>query len=265
MSVKTPYPDGITSETLMAYADGALEPDMIELVEAAMAAHPALAEEVDAYRRTHAALAGAFDAPMNEEVPPHLAAMVMGGAQETETVTSLHAERVRRANSVPAWGQAAAACALFAVGSIFGSTFLGGDAADPAGDLLFAGRLDAQHPVAQALEHTASAQVVALPGGRFDSVATFLTASGDICREFETSGGGGAVVGVACRSAGDWTIELLLQAEPSDSPQAGFQLASAFSADAIDAVLSDLQAGDGLSREQEACLIASGWNAGACN
>ena len=266
MSEQKTYPDGVTSELLMAYADGVVEPEQLDRIEAALAAHPVLAEEVDAYRKTSAALAGAFDGPLEEEAPPHLAALVMGGAEETETVTSLHAERVRRTRmTTPVWGQAAAACAVFAVGIVFGSTLLDGGGVDPSSELLLAGRLDAGHPVAQALENTASAQVITLPGGSFDAVATFPTASGDVCREFEASGGGGAVVGVACRGAGSWTIELLLQADPADSPQAGFQLASGFNADAIDAVLSDLQAGDGLSSEDEACLISNGWNVDGCN
>jgi len=57
------YPDGITPELLMAYADGQLGPADARRVDAAIAADPALAAEVDAYRLTADGLAGAFEMP----------------------------------------------------------------------------------------------------------------------------------------------------------------------------------------------------------
>ncbi len=259
------YPEGITPERLMAYADGVLEADEAARVEAALAAHPALVEEVEAYRQTAAALADALDGPLGEPVPAHLEALVMGGNSDGETVTSLQDARMRRRAGLPVWGQAIAACAVFAFGAVIGGQWLGGNVAEPAqGRLLVAGPLDAGHPVARALETAASAQTVELPGGRFDAVASFPTASGDPCREFEASDARGSALGLACRRDHAWTVELLLNGEAGAAPGAGFRLASGGGGELIDSALTSLEAGIGLSADAEACLIANDWDAGRC-
>ncbi|MEO0712652.1 MAG: hypothetical protein AAFY37_01930 [Pseudomonadota bacterium] len=257
------YPDGITPELLMAYADGQLGPADARRVDAAIAADPALAAEVDAYRLTADCLAGAFEAPLDKPVPAHLEALVMGGAAEGRNVTSLHAARVRITPGPSFWGQAVAACAVFAFGAAFGSAALNSPA-PAAGDILVAGQLDAASPIAHALETTASAEIVDIPGGRFDVVATIPVAGGATCREFETSGDGGAVVGIACRRDGGWTVEVLLHADADAGPEDGFQLASGFDADVIDTVLTGLGADMSVDAATETCLIENGWNSAAC-
>lgn len=264
MSDETMYPPGITPEKLMAYADGTLEPDEARQVDAAIASNPELAEEVESYRLTRDVLGGAFDAPLHEPVPADLEALVMGDVEETETVTSLHAERMRRTRSFPVWGQALAACGVFAIGAVMGSAMLGPVSPSENGELLVAGRLDLDHPAARVLEARASAEIVDVPGGRFDVVATFPTSSGTPCREFEATNERGAVVGIACRRDAAWTIELLLRAEPTVSPQGGFQLASSFDMEVMDTVLTGLGAEQGLGKDQEACLIENDWNPENC-
>lgn len=259
------YPEGITPERLMAYADGALDAGETARVEAMLAAHPELAEEVAEYRQTAAALAGAFDAPLDEAVPAHLEALIMGNAATGSNVTSLHAERKRRSFGSSPWGQAIAACAVFGFGALFGSQILADGAPGPTnGPLLVAGELEAAHPFARALETSVSAQTVEIPGGRFDAVATFPTATGATCREFEATDGRGAAVGLACRRGGAWTVEVLLHAETVTAPGGGFQLASGFDGEVIDAALDRLGAGVGLAAGAEACLIENDWDADAC-
>ena len=109
MDETTNYPDGITAELLMAYADGVLDAKDRTRVEAALAAHPDLAEEVAAYQLTRDAVGGAFDTPMQEEVPAHLEALVLGSAGETSDaqtggeVISLGRERERRRWPSASW------------------------------------------------------------------------------------------------------------------------------------------------------------------
>ncbi|MEL6388228.1 MAG: hypothetical protein AAFR41_10775 [Pseudomonadota bacterium] len=263
MTEDVTYPEGISADLLMAYADGQLGPEDASRVETAIAADPALAEEVDGYRLTADALTGAFDAPLDEPVPLHLEALVMGGSTSGENVTSLNAARARRTIGLPAWGQAIAACAVFGFGVAFGSAVL---APPPAADnaILVAGQLDGVSPLAQVLETRMSAEVVDLPAGQFDVVATFPTAGGVTCREFEASGGGGAVVGIACRRDETWTVEVLLHAEQGSDPQSGFQLASGFDAEVIDTVLTGLGAQMGVDADTESCLIANDWNSETC-
>ncbi len=264
MTDESIYPEGITPEMLMAYADGVLDGDDALRVKAALDAYPELADEVAAYRTTSSLMATAFDAPLEEPIPDHLAALIMGGSASADNVTSLHAERQRRTLSLPVWGQAMAACAVFALGAVFGTTLLAGRPSGTDAEMLLAGRLSAAHPLAKALETTESAKTVKLSGGRFEAVASFPTASGETCREFETANASGALVGLACRRSGSWTIELLLRAESSESPGGGFELASGIDTGVIDAVLKRLDTGIGHSLEQEKCLIAAGWDASAC-
>lgn len=263
MTKDVTYPEGVTPELLMAYADGQLDPADARRVDAAMVADPALAAEVEAYRLTADHLTGAFDAPMDEAVPAHLEALVMGGAPEGENVTSLHAARVGKSRGLPFWGQGIAACVVFGFGAVFGSVVFDSPTRSTGG-VLVAGQLDATSPIARALETRASAEIVDIPGGRFDVVATIPVAGGATCREFETSGDAGAVVGIACRRDGGWTVELLLDAEPGASPQEGFQLASGVDADVIDTVLTGLGAEIGVDANTETCLIENGWNSAAC-
>lgn len=263
------YPQGITPELLMAYADGALEADDVARVEAAISAFPELAEVVAAFKTTSLSLKGAFDGPMDEPVPDHLAALVMGPSADIDgdTVVSLQDARAKRSFVSSPFGQAIAACAVFAFGLVAGGAFLGdGSSRLPGenGDLLLAGRLDAAHPIAQALENTASAELVNFGGGQFDAVASFVTDGNVPCREFEAADATGAVVGVACRRDETWSVELLLAASPSSSPQGEFQLASAFDADVLDGVLDALGASQGLSSSQETCLIEQGWDPAKC-
>jgi len=106
--------------------------------------------------------------------------------------------------------------------------------------------------------------LVEFRGGQFDAVATFLTGGEIPCREFEAADASGAMVGVACRRDESWSVELLLAASPGNTPQSGFQLASAFDSDVLDGVLDDLGASVGLSVDQESCLIANDWDADTC-
>lgn len=268
MSNDLEFPEGITLEILMAYADGALNADDTAKVKAAIEAHPSLAEEVALFQSSRSVLDGVFDAPMHEPVPDQLSALFMEPAKDidTENVTSLHAARVKRSIYGSPIGQAIAACAVFAVGLFTGTALLdkGPSMQSNDSELLLAGRLDAKHPIAMALENTGSAKLVEFGGGQFDAVATFLT-EGDVpCREFEAADTTGAMIGVACRRDDSWSVELLLAASPGVAPESGFQLASAFDSDVLDRVLNDLGASTGLSAGGEFCLIENDWDPAEC-
>ena len=66
----------VDAETLMAYADGELDPLAARRVERAIAADPSLAAEVERHRALRARVAGGFAAVATEPVPDHLAAML---------------------------------------------------------------------------------------------------------------------------------------------------------------------------------------------
>ncbi len=61
-----------TDETLIAYVDGELSPELVGDVEARMAVDRELAAEVDSLRRGSAVLHAAFNDPLHEPVPDRL-------------------------------------------------------------------------------------------------------------------------------------------------------------------------------------------------
>src|SRR3954467_10950401 len=66
----------LADETLMAYADGELEPAQCAQVEAAMAADPEVADRVDRHRALRKKLSSTFDRILLETIPNELVASV---------------------------------------------------------------------------------------------------------------------------------------------------------------------------------------------
>lgn len=261
------YPKGLSPEDLMAYADGALDGSRIEEIERLIAEHPWLADEVEAFRASAAVLKDAFNAPLEQPVPPHLEVLVMGSqAAGSNDVVDLGAARTAKRFSLPQWGaQAAAACAVFALGIMFGVAQFG--SSGPGADedlLLLAGRLDAAHPVAIALSTASSSDTTSIGDGSFHPVLSFVSGTGVVCREFEASNASGAVIGIACPEATGWRMEVLLAASSGASAGEGFRLASGFDEVALDAVLARLGAGEGLDMNEERCLIDNSWKSAGC-
>jgi surface antigen len=62
-----------TDETLSAYVDGELSPEQVAELEARLAGDAELAAEIDTLRQGAAALHAAFNEPLREPVPDHLA------------------------------------------------------------------------------------------------------------------------------------------------------------------------------------------------
>lgn len=68
----TDHRDEITEFDLVAYADGALDPDRSKAVEAYLAAHPDIAARVNDYARQNAELRERFDPIVSEPIPDRL-------------------------------------------------------------------------------------------------------------------------------------------------------------------------------------------------
>ena len=74
----------IPDETLMAYADGELEPAQRAEVEAALAADPTLVVRVEQHRALRKKLNAAFDPILMETVPDALVAKVFASPAGTQ-------------------------------------------------------------------------------------------------------------------------------------------------------------------------------------
>lgn len=178
----------IDPETLMAYADGELDPLAARRVEQAIAADPSLAEQVDRHRALTASLRAAFAAVEQAPVPAPVAAML----RESAGVVQLPQHRERAL-----WLGAMAASLV--LGLLAGPLVVprGGDIA------LDDGRILARGAVAKALDtQLASAQ----PADAAVRIGvTFRDGAGRLCRTFEQGGTGG----IACARDAGWQVERL--------------------------------------------------------
>ena len=195
----------IDEQTLMAFADGQLDPAQAARVAAAVASDPRLAESLARHRALAGALRDAYSGVLEEPVPPHLQALltgagpVEGGRAAVARIEVARASRQARTFGPPAWIAMAAALVLgLAIGALLGR---GDDDLRPGAD----GRLVAQGELAHALETALAAE----PSGPVAIGLSFRADDGRWCRSFVREGEV-ALAGLACRDArGSWQVPVL--------------------------------------------------------
>jgi hypothetical protein len=210
-----------SDDTLMAYADGELDPAERAAIERAMRTDPAIAAAVERHRALRADVAAAFAGILDEPVPARL--------QPPAPIISLDAAREKRRRwSWPEWG---ALAATLVVGVLAGKMIPGGGGA-PA--IIGNGnQVVAQGELASALDR----QVGGKGNGAVKVGVSFAARDGAYCRGFVM----GASAGLACRAGGQWRIPVLAEAQQEAAGgyrQAGSALPPAV-LDAIDARIAD--------------------------
>ncbi len=178
---------------LMAYADGELNREEAEAIEARLAVDPQARALVAAYRDSAALVRAAFAAGA-EEPPPRLEAALRAAAGTGQVIP--FATRVAR------WRRPAAQllplAASLALGVVVGAWWL--DRA-PSGDALSVALATIPSQTEAAIEEGAS----------ITPDATFRIADGRWCRAFTQRSVAETAQGVACRAAdGAWRVELLV-------------------------------------------------------
>ena len=245
-------PTEIGPETLMAYADGELDPVSAKRVEKAVAADPALAEQVEKHRALKATLRAHFDPLAAEPAPDRLAAMLRKPAEVVELRTVREAKQAKaeaRTRPVAAnsnwWRNVGAVAAALAFGVVLGVTSrseLGGEGASFATK---GGQLAAQGEMAKALD----TQLASKDG--FVRLS-FRNREGQYCRVFEATGRSG----VACRDSEGWAI----RSYRADSPATRTEYRQAGSAGAM-ADAQEMMEGAPLDAAGEKAAVAKGWGA----
>lgn len=229
----------IDPETLMAYADGELDPIAAKRIEAAITNDPALAAQVERHRKLAASLRAAFEPVTAAPVPPGIQAML----HESAKIVPLAARPNRRAR--PFWIGAVAASLV--AGLLAGPLIL---PRDSGGIALRDGSAIASGEVAAALgAQLASNQA---PDAAVRIGVTFRDGMQRYCRTFES----GTTGGIACAQGKDWRIERLYGGVAQGD---GAYRQAGSPAAAMMAEAQAMMAGDPLDATAEQAARNAGW------
>ena len=220
-----------SDDTLMAYADGELEPAARAELELAMASDAPLHDRVAALRAQRDRVRAAYAPVLGEPTPDRLSALLAApAAAAAPTVVSLDAARAARSAHRPAssWAQWGGMAASVVLGVLVGMNFpRGSDDGPPVA--MQDGRLVAGPAVAQALSTQLANEPAA--GSAVAVQLSFVDKDGNVCRTFSS----GAMAGLACRQGDAWAVQTVVAAARATSG-AMRQAASALPRALLDAV-----------------------------
>lgn len=274
----------IPDQTLMAYADGELEPAQRAEVEAAVAADPKLAERVEQHRALRRKLSVAYDPVLLDTVPHALIAAArtspaatpssaIPGVAATErgaTVTDLRRVRAaraaeakeaaafaRRAEMPPrpwTWFEWGAVAASIAIGAVI--AHLAMRSPQTSRIITDNGDLVAQADLAEALStQLVIDQPVAAP---VQIGVSFKSKTGGICRTF-TLKDRNVLGGLACREGNEWHVQVLANAPPGTNSQGGYKPAGGSMPPAVVSAVEQQIEGEPLDADGETAARARGW------
>ena len=231
------------SELLSRYLDGELDAAEVQALRARLLSEPHLRTACERFKAVDDRLRAAFDVPGANSVPPQIAQMV-----RTARTRGREGRLKRRAG----WGLGVAASVLVALGVVVNSTRQDRDTAQRAAqDALVA-------PVLERVLSGGEGWEVLPDGTRVRPLLSFPSVEGGWCREYLLGREDREWHGVACRSAGHWETAVLAAEQPAAAGKA-YRPAGAVSPDVIVSFIDSRSADIPLSREQEAELIARGW------
>lgn len=279
----------IDDDTLIAYLDAQLEDDAAyEAVEDALAESATLRARLQALAETGELARQAFDAKLEEAVPPRLIAAIMNAplpdadtpaptaipikapASPALRPTSARPERPGLGARLAAWlGQGFGGAAAFAsivtlaLGALIGHYLL--PPAELGAPLARQGDPIRNPAVAVALQAAPSGVAVDVGDARLEVMASFAARDGQLCREYSLSSPqAGHEIGIACRGVTadtGWQLAFVASEPASDAAQGGYATASDRLHEAVDAFLGEHVDGEPFDAERERALIARGWKA----
>jgi hypothetical protein len=252
----------ITDETLMAFADGELEPTLRAAVEAAIGRDPSVAARVAEFRLQRERLQQAYSSVLEEPVPERLLAAVGEHAAPRPAGTVVHLEALRAASilrpqrkwSWPEWSAIAASVLLGILVSRVGLIGRNGESIGAGPDGLVA---------RQSLAHALSTELASNQpsGGPVQVGLSFADKSGALCRTFNTREQRD-MSGFACFRDGQWHVGMIIEAGPGATTSgSGGNLRTAASAlpPALLRAIEDRMLGDPLDADQERAARARDW------
>lgn len=231
----------IDDETLMALADGELDRAESARISAAIADDPEAQARLRRFAETRARLKALSTEGPARQADDALIARIRAAGVAPQAPAALAPAPApppaANANRAP-WAAVAAALTAAVVGLGWWQM---GDAPDglPRAEVA-------------ALDSLRSGQATVLEDGRdLTVIASYRTAEGAFCREYETARDASLTVTVACREGGDWQRQFASDMVATD----GYVPASGDIA-ALDDWLAETGAGDPLTPEDEAAALA---------
>ena len=227
----------IDDETLMALADGELDRAEAARISAAIADDPKAQARLRRFTETRARLRALSAEGPAGQADDALIARIRAAGVAPQAPAAPAPAPAANANRAP-WAALAAALTALVVG--LGWWQIGG-----APDGLPQGEI-------AALDSLPSGGVVALEDGRdLTMIASYRTADGAFCREYETAQDAGLTVSIACREGDTWQRQFASDMTATD----GYVPVSGDIA-ALDDWLAETGAGDPLTPEDEAAALA---------
>lgn len=233
-------------ELLSQYLDGELGAAEAQKLRKRLIAEPVLRAHLDRLQEVNNSLKDAFDAPGADTVPPRVVALL----KNARTRGGRLSQRQRAG-----WGLAVAASLIAASGLLFMP-----DWRQQAGDSL-AGIAGEDALLAYKFEYSpsrADGWDTLGDGRQVRPLLSFANKRGGWCREYLMLSEGTTWRGVACRTQGLWSTEVLITGELAGSINE-YRPAGAANSDQITLFIDTHSAGIALSLEEEADLIARNW------
>jgi len=272
----------IDDDTLVAYLDAKLADDAeYEAVEDALAESPALRARLQALAETGELARKAFDAKLEEAVPPQLIAAIMnaplppaasaaerGPAQVAGTGIAQGAAPGLGARLAAWFGQGIGAAAFASVVTLAVGTLIGHYLLPPpeaGAPLARQGDAVRDPALVVALQAAPSGLALALGDDRLEITASFAGRDGQFCREYSLSSPqSGQEIGIACRApAADagWQLAFIASEPARAAAQGGYATASDRLHEAVDAFLGEHVQDGPFDAARERVLIERGWKA----
>jgi hypothetical protein len=252
-------PRSWSDEELSAFLDGALAPAEASALRTALEEDTVLAARLSDLAAVQAALGEAFNQPLQEQTPPRFQAILDAAfpAPPADNIVALSQRRQEKPKlpTPQRWRTPLAAGLALVIGAVGGAQFTRSDRSHEIAQLEV-GVIAPGNPIFSALETRPSAELVKITATDVvRPVLTFKDAQGRVCREFEMASSASMAIGVACRGATAWRLEILLPAADRPSDGQGYVEASGFDSTALDAVLARLGAGAPLDAAEEAAVL----------
>ncbi|HKU16651.1 MAG TPA: hypothetical protein VJQ52_19825 [Steroidobacteraceae bacterium] len=229
-----------SQETLMAYADGELDPATRRAIEAEMAIDPQVAQEIERHRALRADVGQAFAGILDERVPDRL----------LRAATRSSAPQ-RRQWSWPQWTSIAAS---LLIGIVAGRALLPQSGSN--GGLIVAGN-DGRIVAGGALAQALSQQLSSEEGTSIDIGLTFRARSGEYCRTFGARSAA-PVTGFACHEADGWRIDML-SAAPRRESSGPYRMAGTQLPTPVVQAIAERMQGEALDADEEVMARRRGW------